>query len=94
MKVLDKVNESWWWVEVSDEFGYVPANHLSSEPPVAEDAWQNDEYFSSYEALVRSHLPRLFGYKYVFKFGYRNYTWKCLVTNHGHWLIATPYAMQ
>ena len=56
MKVLEKVNESWWWAEVGDELGYVPANHLSSESPVAEDMWQNDEYFSSYEALVRSHL--------------------------------------
>ena len=57
MKVLEKVNENWWWVEANSELGYAPANHLSSEHPMAEDVWQNDEYFSSYEALVSSHLP-------------------------------------
>ena len=52
MKVLEKVNESWWWAEVNGEVGYAPANHLSSEKPAIEDMWQDDEYFTSYEALV------------------------------------------
>jgi hypothetical protein len=49
VKVLEKVNDTWWWVEVNGEVGYAPANHLSSEQQVA---WENKEYFSSYDALV------------------------------------------
>ena len=57
VKVLEKVNDTWWWVEVNDEVGYVPANHLSSrsEPSevlAEEDPWQDGDYFCSYEALV------------------------------------------
>lgn len=52
--VLDRVNESWWWVELGGVAGYVPANHLSCDPVVdpEEDRWQDDEYFSSYNTLV------------------------------------------
>ena len=53
MRVLEKVNETWWWVELNDEIGYAPANHLSLEQP---DVWQDDYYFSSYEALVSDVL--------------------------------------
>ena len=56
VKVLEKVNDTWWWVEVNGEVGYAPVNHLSSEQPIEEDAWQNDEYFSSYDALVRDNF--------------------------------------
>ena len=58
MKVLEKVNDTWWWVEMNGEVGYAPANHLSPGQLVEEDTWQNDEYFSSYDALVRviAHL--------------------------------------
>ena len=56
VKLLEKVNDTWWWVEVNGEVGYAPANHLSSEQPVEEDTWQNDEYFSSYDALVSDNF--------------------------------------
>ena len=56
VKVLEKVNDTWWWVEVNGEVGYTPANHLSSEQPIEEDAWQNDEYFASYDALVSQYM--------------------------------------
>lgn len=58
--VQEKVNDSWWWVELNGELGYVPANHLS---PGNLAEWQNDEYFSSYDALVSQsnlmHVPLL-----------------------------------
>ena len=68
MKVLEKVNEIWWWAEVNDKLGYVPANHLSVDSSEPEDMWQNDEYFSSYEALVSSSPTSLMvlHFKYVF----------------------------
>ena len=51
MKVVEKVNDTWWWVELNGEFGYAPVNHLS--PGHTEvDFWQDEEYFSSYEAMV------------------------------------------
>lgn len=54
--VLDRVNETWWWVELGGVAGYVPANHLSRDRATVdpdEDRWQDDEYFSSYDTLVR-----------------------------------------
>lgn len=56
VKVLEKVNDTWWWVEVNGEVGYAPSNHLSSEQSVE---WQNDEYFTSYDALVSQYAANL-----------------------------------
>ena len=68
IKVLEKVNDTWWWVEVNGEIGYAPANHLSSEQPIEEDAWQNDEYFSSYDALVSDNFIGI-----MIKINYKNF---------------------
>ena len=60
MKVIEKVNDTWWWVEFNAGcLGYVPANHLVAESSMDKlheqvtDAWQDKEYFSSYGHLVR-----------------------------------------
>ena len=56
VRVLERVNESWWWVQLRGVTGYVPANHLSQalshDSDEEEDRWQDEEYFSSYETLV------------------------------------------
>lgn len=52
---MEKVNDTWWWAEVDGVMGYVPTNHLSDVSPVeGEDRWQDNEYFSSYNTLVRT----------------------------------------
>ncbi|KAL5489482.1 hypothetical protein EMCRGX_G018576 [Ephydatia muelleri] len=57
--VLEKVNSTWWWVEVSGRTGYVPANHLTTDNPISaqetDDIWQDGEYFSSYGSLKLHH---------------------------------------
>jgi hypothetical protein len=54
VRVLEKVNENWWWVESNDDLvGYVPVNHLSDEPLLTDDErWENEEYFEGYGHLV------------------------------------------
>ena len=67
MAVLEKVNETWWWAEVNDVIGYVPTNHLSDScPGEGADRWQDDEYFSSYNTLVRRIHMYLYTANYVF----------------------------
>ena len=58
VEVLEKVNETWWWVESSEGVvGYVPANHLVENSGCGEKSqWENQEYFSRYGALV-TDLP-------------------------------------
>ena len=58
VEVLEKVNETWWWVESSEGVvGYVPANHLVENSGCGEESqWENQEYFSRYGALV-TDLP-------------------------------------
>ena len=51
--VLEKMSKDWWWAEVNDFVGYVPANHLSQNDPLKGiDRWQDDEYFLSYSTVV------------------------------------------
>ena len=52
MKILQKSNESWWWVELNGCQGYVPVNHLTAESP-QQAYWQDEEYFGNYSSLVR-----------------------------------------
>lgn len=57
VSVVEKVNDTWWWAEVDGVMGYVPTNHLSDVSPTeGEDRWQDNEYFSSYNTLVRRTL--------------------------------------
>lgn len=61
--VLAKPSADWWWAELRDFKGYVPASHLhragaeeeEEEDTSPEDPWQDEEYFGSYGTLVR-HL--------------------------------------
>ena len=54
VKVLEKVNEEWWWVELGGMVGYVPSSHLSCD--FSTDPWQDDEYFTSYQAPVMTNI--------------------------------------
>ncbi|XP_062862435.1 protein arginine N-methyltransferase 2 [Trichomycterus rosablanca] len=56
--VHEKTSEDWWWAERSEQFGYVPSSFLYRVADDVEDAWQNDEYFSSYGTL-KLHLEML-----------------------------------
>lgn len=57
VSVVEKVNDTWWWAEVDSVMGYVPTNHLSDVLPTeGEDRWQDNEYFSSYNTLVRTAI--------------------------------------
>lgn len=81
VKVLDRVNEEWWWVELEGVVGYVPANHLSNEPLLTEDEkWENEEYFNSYGQLVG--VISCLVYFDISK--YRNYMQKCSMMYHVH----------
>ena len=59
VKVLEKVNDEWWWVELNGGLGYVPSNHLMDAQAAGEETiWQDDEYFESYGTLVLFELAR------------------------------------
>ncbi|TSM60515.1 Protein arginine N-methyltransferase 2 [Bagarius yarrelli] len=56
--VHQQVCSDWWWAERSGCFGYVPAAFLQRGIEDVEDAWQDEEYFSSYGTL-KLHLEML-----------------------------------
>jgi hypothetical protein len=76
VRVLEKVNENWWWVESNDDLvGYVPVNHLSDEPLLTDDErWENEEYFEGYGHLklhseMLSDAARTSAYKLAIETG-------------------------
>ncbi|KAM9486825.1 protein arginine N-methyltransferase 2 [Clarias gariepinus] len=56
--VHEQVSADWWWAERSGCFGYVPSTFLHRRAEDVEDAWQDEEYFSSY-ANLKLHLEML-----------------------------------
>ncbi|MCI4378800.1 hypothetical protein PGIGA_G00220270 [Pangasianodon gigas] len=56
--VHEQVCGDWWWAERSGCFGYVPFAFLHRRVEDVEDAWQDEEYFSSYGTL-KLHLEML-----------------------------------
>ena len=65
VEVLEKVNDTWWWVESSEGVvGYAPANRLLEHSGSGdENQWENQEYFSRYGELVISCLPTITPYR-------------------------------
>ncbi|XP_076603603.1 protein arginine N-methyltransferase 2 isoform X1 [Chaetodon auriga] len=61
-----KPSSEWWWAELREVIGYVPAGYLreraaeeeEEEDASLEDPWQDEEYFGSYGTL-RLHLEML-----------------------------------
>ncbi|XP_070832541.1 protein arginine N-methyltransferase 2 [Chaetodon trifascialis] len=62
-----KPSSEWWWAELREVIGYVPADYLreraaeeeeEEEDTSLEDPWQDEEYFGSYGTL-RLHLEML-----------------------------------
>lgn len=69
LMVYAKPCADWWWAELREDVGYVPASHLLRSRPTEqtkeetveedeEDPWQDEEYFGSYGTL-RLHLEML-----------------------------------
>uniref|UniRef100_A0A3Q3EDD0 Protein arginine N-methyltransferase 2 n=1 Tax=Labrus bergylta TaxID=56723 RepID=A0A3Q3EDD0_9LABR len=62
--VHTKPSSEWWWAELQEVKGYVPASYLrkstaeEEEDVSLEDPWQDEEYFGSYGTL-RLHLEML-----------------------------------
>ncbi|KAM6979296.1 protein arginine N-methyltransferase 2 [Tautogolabrus adspersus] len=61
--VHTKPSSEWWWAELHEVKGYVPASYLRNgtaeeEDICPEDPWQDEEYFGSYGTL-RLHLEML-----------------------------------
>ncbi|KAF5885650.1 protein arginine N-methyltransferase 2, partial [Clarias magur] len=56
--VHEQVSADWWWAERGCCFGYVPSTFLHRRVEDVEDAWQDEEYFSSYGTL-KLHLEML-----------------------------------
>ncbi|XP_041662503.1 protein arginine N-methyltransferase 2 isoform X2 [Cheilinus undulatus] len=62
--VHTKPSPEWWWAELHEVLGYVPASYLrkdtdeEEEDTSPEDPWQDEEYFGSYGTL-RLHLEML-----------------------------------
>ena len=54
VRVIERPNDTWWWVEFKNKMGYVPVNHLSQDCEI--DEWEDDEYFNSYGSLVSMML--------------------------------------
>lgn len=59
--VHTKPSSDWWWAELHEVIGYVPACYLrkkgteeEEEDTCPEDPWQDEEYFGSYGTLVRN----------------------------------------
>lgn len=69
VKVLEKVNDEWWWVELNGGLGYVPSNHLMDAQAAGEETiWQDEEYFESYGTLklhyeMLNDQPRTLAYR-------------------------------
>ncbi|XP_786231.3 protein arginine N-methyltransferase 2 [Strongylocentrotus purpuratus] len=53
LSVLRKPNVDWWWARKGNNTGYIPTNHIATEPidPTSKPDWQDDEYFGSYSTL-------------------------------------------
>ncbi|XP_053482118.1 protein arginine N-methyltransferase 2 isoform X3 [Ictalurus furcatus] len=67
--VHEQVCTDWWWAERSGCFGYVPSAFLHRGVEDVEDAWQDEEYFSTYGTLLHlemlSDRPRTETYRQV-----------------------------
>ncbi len=56
LKVYDRSSDVWWWAELQGHFGYVPSSYLHQRAEDEEDAWQDEEYFGNYGALVSTEM--------------------------------------